>query len=155
MKKFILGLFFIPSLVFGAGDMSKQPSSIQRVNNTTLTCPTGKWCRVIATYYIGVGAGNAGGQGGGYFSSDSSSGNFEVILKSGQQISATVTAPAQSGCFSARGIQGTNNIVFSVGGTTINRFYGYFFAFCVAQPGQTITFDNISSYSFQSFEYYN
>lgn len=166
MKKFLLSLCFFPLIAFGAGDTTKQPASIQRVSNATLTCPAGKWCKVNvtakATYrynYLSYGGGIYRGITIGNLLINSGDIDKEIILKSSQTISCSIpTMPSVGVCDVTGQIYSlSQEITCNVSGTnfTGKKISVNFSCNDSTTPNINTVFSVDGSYHFYSMEYYN
>ncbi len=139
MKKLFLIFSLLFSFnIFATGNTTMVPVSTQKVNNATLTCPTGKWCRVVVNYSMGGDCGTSCS----YLEVANINNSFEVILKSGEAIAGSVVNPGGS-C-------GSGSITITIAGTTIAKnIYG------IIASGGSPTCITTSNYSFYSMEYWN
>jgi hypothetical protein len=149
---FLIILFLLSLNSFGAGNVTSQPVSTQKVANTSLTCPTGKWCRVIISYSQFLSSTTNGAVGSA--SSVPANGSFEVILKSGDALASTIVNNPSLSIGASGGFNvAYGSIAFTVNSTQIAKFYsslGVGFA-----GGASLTVSSFNEYSFYSMEYYN
>lgn len=166
MKKTILTVGLFASLSTFAQSM-KPPASTQKVSNTTLTCPSGKWCKVLVHVsmtpkYTGPNmvdltvSGGTGVIAAPYPQITALNDTFELILKSGEALNCA-TGPISTG-----GV-GSNNISSwfpylscTVGGTQFYKGYiGVYFTAGSSSPTLNNVFALATDYSFYSMEYFN
>lgn len=140
MKILILFFSLILSLnLFATGNTTMQPVSTQKVANASLTCPTGKWCRVVVDLHVnsGIASGTC------YWQNAFKS--FEVIIKSGEVISGTVVGNLLVSSTSASAV----SITVNVAGSQV----GYVNAWMSCTTSGLVT--TTQQYSFYSMEYFN
>lgn len=152
MKKlFLIFSIFFSLNIFATGNTTMMPVSTQKVANATLTCPTGKWCRVLVSA-------NQAWSGSSIYNTvqiNSSPCNLkaEFILKSGETISGTVS----NGSITAgnlTGSLGVGSVSISIGGVVVAKCQST----GVANSNQSAPSGTISSsgdYNFYSMEYWN
>lgn len=166
MKKFILAIAFLPFFVFGAGDTTKQPASTQRVSNTTLTCPTGKWCRVVVTAkgtyrfnYSNYGSGVYNSVTTGNLTLNNAEIDKEIIIKSGQTVNCTIPTIPSVGVCSLTGqlFSVSSEFTCNVSGTNFagKKMSMSFVCNDGTSPNINTLFAVDGSYHFYSMEYYN
>ena len=149
MKKlFLIFSIFFSLNIFSSGNTSMVPVSTQKVANASLTCPTGKWCKVVASASSTVNGSQTNGSGAASSSISSTANSAEFILRSGEVISGSVSAIGASACF------GTNTVTISISGTAVMKVVSSLYqAIQTGTSGCSATNDN--SYYFYSMEYWN
>lgn len=142
MKNTFFKIARVFSLVFSFNILASNTTMVhvssQKVNNATLTCPSGKWCRVVVNYSLTF---DGSGSSAAYVSPMVKT--YEVLLRSGEAISAGVTNTTNVNAW-------YSYIDISVAGSIISRDY----ATCTpsgGSPNCTVR----SNYSFYSMEYWN
>lgn len=145
----------------------KPPASIQKISNATLTCPTGKWCKVLAHVSLTPRFANLvvtdfyGGRDSSIHGSTAVSSvneNFELIIRSGDTLACTASTVSSSVMTNSVTFTFNPYITCSVSSTQI--FKGI--ASLLFPTGSTASSYNynqvigvISDYSFYSMEYFN
>lgn len=153
MKNIILICSFLFSVNLSAAGLA--PVSIQRVNNTSLTCPAKKWCKVVVNFSQYTGVANSGANTGGAGpATNPAIGSFEVILKAGEVISSTSSVADNVGATANYTLALVSSITFTVASTTVGKFYSTCFFSTGPTAAGTTTAQVATDYSFYSMEYY-
>lgn len=156
----IIGLTFSLSAF---SQSMKPPASTQKISNASLTCPAGKWCRVLVSISLIPRAAGTFVTDISTFSVSTPSNvsifpymaNFELVLRSSEVLACTVSGTTSSGTTTSQTYHWRPNITCTIGGSQILKQY----ASMLFASGTGSAFNNYgditSDYSFYSMEYFN